>query len=209
MVEALKTSDLPALIAFMNTWMDKKRAALAELDSLTGDGDMGVTIALIFRSAVRCIKYIDEDASFAEIFANLAETIGENAPSTFGTLMSTMLQSMADNADGVDAIDAEEFSRLLHCGADGVSRRGGAKEGDKTLLDAQLPAARAAAAGMSFSAAAAAAAAAAQTGADLTVNMKAVTGRAGYMGDRTVGSRDPGAQAIADILASIDAWANE
>ena len=209
MVEALKTGDLPALIAFMNTWMDKKRAALAELDSLTGDGDMGVTIALIFRSAVRCIKYIDEDASFAEIFADLAETIGENAPSTFGTLVSTMLQSMADNADGVDAIDAEKFSMLLHCGADGVSRRGGAKEGDKTLLDAQLPAARAAAAGMSFSAAAAAAAAAAQTGADLTVNMKAVTGRAGYMGDRTVGSRDPGAQAIADILASIDAWANE
>ncbi len=205
MKEKLYTSDLKELLARMNAYMEDRRAALAELDSLTGDGDMGVTIALIFRSAVKKARSVDSSSAFAPAFEELSEVIGENAPSTFGTFVSTMLMSMADNCGDMTEIGGAEFAQLLGWAAEGVMKRGGAKLGDKTLLDALIPAgeAAAAAAGKGLCAAAAAAALAAAQGADKTSEMMAKLGRAGYMGERSIGSKDPGAQAIADILASV------
>ena len=86
-------------------------------------------------------------------------------------------------------------------------RRGGAKRGDKTLLDALIPAAEAAgngaADGKNLRETALLAAKAAEAGAAETEKMMAVTGRAGYMGERTVGSRDPGAEVIALTLRAV------
>lgn len=204
MKDRIRKEDLMPLIHYVGTSMNGKRDILAELDSQTGDGDMGVTIALIFRSAERYIKRADPEDGFSEIFEGLAETIEDNAPSTFGTFFATMLENISKNSSHFEEIGAEEFASVLSLAAEGVMARGGAKKGDKTLLDALIPAAEAAAAETELSKAAKAAARAAAAGAEETVNLKATTGRAGYMGMRTVGYKDPGAQAIADILTAVE-----
>lgn len=208
MKETLQIQEFPELLNHLYACMEERRAALAELDSLTGDGDMGVTIALIFRSAVKYGRNIDEDSEFPEVFDELSETIGENAPSTFGTFVATMLKSVADHCGSMTQVGAEEYADILAWSAEGVMKRGGAKLGDKTLLDALIPAGEAAkaAAAEGLAAAAQAAAQAAAEGADRTQSMKATTGRAGYMGERTIGSKDPGAQAVADILGAIASY---
>ena len=211
MKERIVPGDMQELIRHMSVSMEEQREALAELDSLTGDGDMGVTIALIFRSAVKYARTMDEDIAFREFFRELSETVGENAPSTFGTFVATMLESISEHCGDMAGIGAEEYGALLNWAAEGVMLRGGAKPGDKTLLDALVPAAEAAkAAGReSLCEAAAAAAQAAEAGAESTAAMKALRGRAGYMGERTIGSKDPGAQAIAKMLISFSEYVKE
>lgn len=204
MKRKIAIGDMQELIGHMSSYMDTRRAELAELDSLTGDGDMGVTIALIFRSSVRYARSIDDDLSFSQFFDEISEVVGENAPSTFGTFVATMLKSISDHCGDMTEIGAREYADILGWAAEGVMKRGGAKLGDKTLLDALIPAGEAAKATdedhLYISAKAAAQAAA--RGAENTCAMKATTGRAGYMGERTIGSKDPGAAAIAEILTS-------
>ncbi len=202
----LSKNDFPEIINFLSADMDTKRSMLAELDAKTGDGDLGVTIALIFRCLSRYAKRMDTDNSIGDIFAEMGETVEENAPSTFGTLVSTMLKSISQVTFEKETIDAAYYARMLTVAAEGVSSRGGAKLGDKTLLDALIPAGTAAKAsadeGKDLSETARAAADAAAKGAEETEKMQAVIGRAGYMGERSIGTRDPGAEAIAQILLS-------
>lgn len=204
MKRKLVIGDMQELIGHMSSYMDTRREELARLDSLTGDGDMGVTIALIFRSSVRYVRSMDEDLSFSQFFDEISEVVGENAPSTFGTFVATMLKSISSHCGDMSEIGASEYGDILSWAAEGVMKRGGAGPGDKTLLDALIPAgeaAKAAGEGDLYAAARAAAQAAAE-GAEKTCEMKATTGRAGYMGERTVGSKDPGAAAVAEMLAS-------
>ena len=196
--------DVPEVIGYLQKAMADKTPALAELDSLIGDGDMGVTISLVFRSCVRYTKSMDTDISFAQLFTDLSAVIGENAPSTFGTFIATMCKSISASCGEIQEIDAVFYGNMLNWAAKGVMTRGGAKLGDKTLLDALIPAATAAklaaSDGNSLADTAKIAAQSALAGAENTVNLKATTGRAGYMGDRTIGNKDPGAEAIAQIL---------
>lgn len=87
--------DVPEVVGYIQKAMADKISALAELDSLIGDGDMGVTISLVFRACVRYTKSMDMDISFAQLFNDLSEVVGENAPSTFGTFIATMCKSIA------------------------------------------------------------------------------------------------------------------
>ena len=115
---------------------------------------------------------------------------------------------MSEALTDVSLVRAEELAQALEAAGEKVMARGGAKPGDKTLLDALVPAAQAARkcadAGEELSEASRKAAQAAAAGAAATEEMKAVTGRAGYMGERTVGSRDPGAEAISLLLGYFD-----
>lgn len=205
--------DVPEVIGYLQKTMADKTSSLAELDSLIGDGDMGVTVSLVFRACVRYTKSVDMDISFAQLFNDLSEVIGENAPSTFGTFIATMCKSIADHCGDMQKIDAVSYGKMLNWAAEGVMQRGGAKLGDKTLLDALIPAGEAAATaagvnGDSLAETARIAGEQAAVGAENTVNLKATIGRAGYMGERTVGSKDPGAEAIAQILMAFSDYIN-
>lgn len=207
----LTSYDIASLVLYMNTEMKEKCVVLAELDSLTGDGDMGITITLCFRAMTRALKYTD-GMTISEMFDFFSEEVGENAPSTFGTLVAAMLNGMAEALVETVAIGAAEYAISLCAASESVMKRGGAKLGEKTLLDALIPAAQAAELavkeGKSLGECAAEAAAEAFAGAERTIEMKAVTGRAGYMGQRTVGYKDPGAEAIAMMLAVVEQFVN-
>ena len=139
MKTAITIHDVPEVIGYLQKAMADKTSTLAELDSLIGDGDMGVTISLVFRSCVRYAKSMDTDISIAQLFDDLSEVIGENAPSTFGTFIATMCKSIADHCGDMQKIDAVSYGKMLNWAAEGVMQRGGAKLGDKTLLDALIP----------------------------------------------------------------------
>lgn len=212
MMNLIAVKDIPALIRHMTEQMNSKRAGLSELDAQAGDGDLGVTIALIFRTLSQYTKDLRAEETFSTVFSDMSEAVEENAPSTFGTFVATMLCSMSDSIGNTSAMDGAMFANMLKAAAEGVMRRGGAKLGDKTLLDALIPAGEAAGEaaeqGGSFAATVKCAAEASRRGAEHTEHLKATTGRAGYMGERTIGSRDPGAEAIALILESFSDFCN-
>jgi dihydroxyacetone kinase len=179
---------------------------LNRLDGVAGDGDMGVTMSIAAKSVTTLLPDLSGQST-ADVLRACGAQIARDAPSTSGTLVAVGLLSAARAAG--DAADADA-SQLLRAAADGIAARGGAAAGEKTMLDALLPAADAAANanGASTPAALRAAAQAAADGADETARMAAKHGRAGWLADRSAGHPDPGARLVAIVLsaaADIDA----
>jgi dihydroxyacetone kinase-like protein len=108
---------------------------------------------------------------------------------------------------GCAAVREAEIAAMCRAAAQGVKERGKSDVGQKTLLDALVPAAEAletaATEGASIPEGLRRAAAAAEAGAAATETMKSQVGRASWFTDRTAGVRDPGAQAIALAFASL------
>lgn len=186
--------------------MQEDSQILGDLDGVLGDGDMGVTINIAFRALGKFLKKT-RITSIGELLCEIGEFLGEEAPSTYGTLLAAMMKGAGQTVGDAEVIDTGMGAALLEGAAEAVMARGGAKLGDKTLLDALIPACEAAkklaAEGKELYESAPLVAEAAEMGAENTINLKARTGRAAYMGDRTVGVKDPGAAATAMILRAI------
>ncbi len=137
----------------------------------------------------------------------LLSTVGGASGPLFGTAFlrgSTVLGGAAE-------LDGTLVAAGLVAARDGVVARGKAELGDKTMVDALSPAAdaatKAAQDGADVAGVLAAAAAAAAAGAEATKPLQARKGRASYLGERSIGHVDPGAQSTAYILASLAASA--
>jgi dihydroxyacetone kinase-like protein len=185
---------------------------LTELDRQIGDGDHGVNMDRGFRAVV---------AKLAETPAAADETVGSVLKLVATTLMSTVggaagplygtaflrASRVADRAQ----LDPPAVVALLEAALEGITARGHAAPGEKTMVDAWQPAAEAAAAadGASTSAVLRAAAQAADAGATATIPLVATKGRASYLGERSAGHEDPGARSSALLLAAAAAAAEE
>jgi dihydroxyacetone kinase-like protein len=121
-----------------------------------------------------------------------------------GPLYGTAFLKAAEPVGDADAIDEKTLVAALTAARDGIVSRGKAEPGDKTMVDAWTPAVDAAAAAQESGASAAgilaAAAEAAEKGAAATEPLVARKGRASYLGERSAGHRDPGAQSTALLL---------
>ena len=124
-----------------------------------------------------------------------------------GPLYGTILRKVGTCAKKSGGLPLASFTEGLEQGFAGIQELAGAKPGDKTMLDAMAPAIESlkasVAAGTDAARALAAAAAAAVQGADSTVPMLARKGRASYLGERSVGHKDPGAASFAYCLAAV------
>ena len=122
-----------------------------------------------------------------------------------GPLLGTAFLRAA-KAAGTGDLDAATTAAIIEAAVEGISTRGKATEGEKTMVDAWLPAARAAReeadAGRGPADVLRAAADAAAEGAEATIPMVATKGRASYLGERSVGHKDPGAASTALFLAA-------
>jgi len=204
-MDRIGKDELVALILALASDMIAAKDELNTLDGAIGDGDLGITMTLGFKAIEQQIKgrpYADLQA----IFADCGAAFADNAASTFGALMATMFNRAGRVMKGKAAIGPEEGAEILKAAVEGVAKRGGASLGDKTILDALSPAAeaseRAALAGQSLTACLEAVLNAARAGAEATVQMRSKAGRAGWLGDRTVGAKDPGAAAFVLMLES-------
>jgi len=116
---------------------------LRELDAAIGDGDLGITVTIGFQAVCETLLGI-EGADLSTLLMRSGMAFNRKAASTFGALYATMMMRAARVAKGVEAIGASEFGAMLSAAVEGVQERGKAQRGDKTMLDALIPAAEAA-----------------------------------------------------------------
>jgi phosphoenolpyruvate---glycerone phosphotransferase subunit DhaL len=179
------------------------RDELIRLDAVAGDGDLGATLATGF-TAVRTLLETQQFEDVGTMLTALGRELGRRAPSTLGTLLAGAFGRMGTQVKGVLNLSPEQLTDALSAAAEAVADRGGVTVGQRTVLDAMEPSARAAAAaaaeGSDVATVASRAAQAARQGAADTARMSPQVGRAAWIGDRVIGEPDAGATAWAVIL---------
>ncbi|MGW6458670.1 dihydroxyacetone kinase subunit DhaL [Streptomyces sp. NPDC055078] len=191
---------------FFHRWLaasaalvDREAAYLTELDSPIGDADHGSNLQRGFAAVTTALKEESPATPGAVLTlagGRLISTVGGASGPLYGTLLRRTGKALGDAAEVTPA----QFAEALRTGVAAVAQLGGAKAGDKTMLDALEPAI--AALGdttESF----AAARDAAEAGALATVPMVAHKGRASYLGERSAGHQDPGATSSALLVSAL------
>lgn len=192
---------------FFRRWMTAAAASvereanhLTELDSAIGDADHGSNLQRGF-TAVTAVLEKDAPATPGAVLAlagrQLISTVGGASGPLYGTLLRRTGKALGD----ADEVTREQLAQAFAAGVAAVGQLGGAQAGDKTMLDALLPAAEALA--TSFEEAANAA----RAGAEATVPLQARKGRASYLGERSIGHQDPGATSSALLVEALAATA--
>ena len=205
--EAVTTAGAVAWLRAFAAEVAARREELTELDAAIGDADHGVNMDRGMRAVVAKLPGAgaasanDADAGEAPTLGALFKTAGMTLVSTVGgaagPLYGTLFLEMGKAAADSTALSAAEWAGVVGAGVAGVQMRGKAEAGDKTMVDALLPAAEAlkaaAGSGASLGDALRAAADAARGGMEATVPLVARKGRASYLGERSAGHQDPGA----------------
>ncbi|MFN0192484.1 MAG: dihydroxyacetone kinase subunit DhaL [Aestuariivirga sp.] len=176
---------------------------LGAADRAIGDGDHGAGMARAF-AAVRKALAEKQPATPAEAFKTTGMAILSSAGGASGAVFGSYFMGLAKGAGSGD-LTAETFGAALKEGASAVSARGGAKPGQKTMLDAAFPAAETCAGAETLFDALSRSAIAAEQGAQATIGMIATTGKAKTLGERSIGHIDPGAKSLAIILRAFRA----
>lgn len=204
----LTSADLIALFAAAAAAIEQQKNHLCELDGAIGDGDHGVTMSIGFTAVTGALAALDPTAaSPTEVFNTAAKSFLNAVGASAGPLYATAFMRAGAAAKGKAALDRDGLVETLAAMAQGMQHRGQAARGDKTMLDAWIPASEAAEAardaGQDAAACLAAAAAAAKQGAEATRAMQAAKGRSSRLGERAVGHVDPGAASAAVILEAM------
>ena len=173
---------------------------LTGLDREVGDGDLGISLArgaTAVHAALRSLPLDDPAAALHALALVLQGSLG----GTSGPLYGAFFLRASRRLRGGAADDPRAWAGAFQDGCEAVSELGGARAGDRTMLDAMLPAASAFEAAVGADARAVEAirraADAAEAGARATSGMVPRRGRSSYLGDRAAGHVDPGAEAVA------------
>ena len=182
---------------------DKDR--LSELDGVIGDADHGVTMSIGFTAVKKALAGLDmADTDPATVFNTAAKSFLNAVGASSGPLYATAFMRAGAAVKGEDKLDKDAMIAAFQAMAKGIQDRGKAERGDKTMVDAWLPAAealgQASSNGASLSECFDAAAKAAAEGAEATKAMLAAKGRASRLGERSRGHMDPGAASTALIV---------
>ncbi|SDN51039.1 dihydroxyacetone kinase, C-terminal domain [Streptomyces sp. cf386] len=188
---------------FFRRWMtatatavDREAERLTALDSPIGDADHGSNLQRGFRAVTATLEKEAPQTPGAVLTLagrQLISTVGGASGPLYGTLLRRAGKALGDAGE----VSKDEFARALRTGVDAVMVLGGAAPGDKTMIDALVPAVDALGDGF------VAARAAAEEGALATTPLQARKGRASYLGERSIGHQDPGATSSALLIAGL------
>lgn len=195
-MERIENAQLPELFSAISQIMTENSDHLCEMDAFMGDGDLGLTMKKGFAALPDILRELDEpDLGKRLMKAGMKMT--SVVPSTMGTLMGSGIMAGGKKLAGREAIDAEGLGLFLSGYAEGIVKRGKCAEGDRTVLDAIAPAARAAQAhsGATLREAAQAALKAAEDGVEATKDMLPKFGKAAVHSAKAKGVPDQGATA--------------
>ncbi len=177
-----------------------------DLDAVVGDGDFGYSLARGFEKVLEGWDDLDR-SDIGTFLKRVGIIITSRIGGTSGPIWGTAFLRAGTTAGATDRLTGVQVVAMLRAAAEGIKARGSAEVGDKTLLDALVPLTdrleQELTAGADPSTALAAAAATAQEAADATTDMVARRGRASYTGERSRGSVDAGAMALAVIIERI------
>jgi dihydroxyacetone kinase len=171
-------------------------AHLNELDAMVGDGDTGTTFASAAKSLLAQMDNLPFD-SVQALLASIADTLGRSMGGSSGILLAIFFQAASDQLRGHQTGLAD----ALKAGLEKMKSYGGAKLGDRTMIDALEPALEELLRGQSLSAASLSA----RVGADATKSMRAArAGRSAHVAARSLdGNIDPGAEAVALLMEKL------
>lgn len=188
----------------------EKENYFGDLDAVVGDGDFGFSLARGFEKVLEDLPDYPTQSAAAMIQA-AAMTISSRVGGTSGPIWGTGFLRAAMTAKTAESLDGATVVSMLRAAAEGIQARGKAELGDKTLLDALVPATdaleEAIAAGADSSAAVQRFAQEMRAAAERTTQLQARRGRASYSGERSIGSPDAGAVALAVLAERVaDRW---
>jgi dihydroxyacetone kinase-like protein len=179
-----------------------------DLDSVVGDGDFGYSLARGFENVVAQWDAFDR-SDVGTFLQKVAVVMTGRIGGTSGPIWGTAFLRAAGVAKGKQDLTGDDVVAMLRAAVEGIKARGGADLGEKTLLDALAPMTdtieEQLAAGAAPPDVAKAAATTARAAAEATRPMQARRGRASYTGERSIGSLDPGAVAVAVLAEEVAA----
>jgi dihydroxyacetone kinase-like protein len=194
---------------FFRRWMtataasvDREAEHLTALDSPIGDADHGSNLQRGFTAVIATLEKEAPDTPGAVLTLagrQLISTVGGASGPLYGTLLRRTGKALGEAGE----VGEEQLAEALRAGVDAVMKLGGAAPGDKTMIDALVPAVEALGDGFT------AARAAAEEGALATTPLQARKGRASYLGERSIGHQDPGATSSALLIAGLAEAAGE
>jgi len=212
-----ETLDVAVATAWLRGFAERIAAEkdwLTGLDSAIGDGDHGISMHRGMSAVVEELP----DASAADadppgdlntLFKRTGMKLVSSVGGASGPLYGTFFLRLAATAGDDKSLDGPRLAAALRAGADGIVARGKAELGEKTMLDALLPAVEALDSalgdGRSLADALDAAAEAAREGREATIPMQATKGRASYLGERSIGHLDPGAASVTLLVEALAA----
>ena len=207
---AVSTEDVLRWLDALQKVFAENQQQLTELDSAVGDGDLGISLDRGF-TAVQAELAASPPADLRSAFQTVATVLIRTMGGTSGPLLGTFFLRAGAACAGKSELAPADVVALFQAGVDGIQQRGKAALGDKTMLDALLPAVDAMRgaldAGSGLTEILDRGTAAAETGMRATIVMQARKGRASYLGDRSIGHQDAGATGSYLLLkAAADVW---
>ena len=173
----------------------------SDLDGLAGDGDFGTSLATGFRVIKAELPETDKSAVGAMLL-KIAMICSKHVGGSSGPIWGTGFMKAAMTSKGLETVDYAKLTEMVGAAVEGIMARGGAKLGDKTLLDALIPVHEKMKEmdGSDTGAVLAAITEVADKAIDETRTLVAHRGRASQVGERSSGTPDPGIVGIATIL---------
>ncbi|MHB0853613.1 MAG: dihydroxyacetone kinase subunit L [Rectinema subterraneum] len=198
-MEALLREHLEPLFFSIKESFERNKEFLIDLDSKTGDGDLGLTMSKAFSAAHESVK-ASNSSNLGQILAMVGIAISRAAPSTMGTLMATGFMRGGKAIENAQRIGTKEMADFWLAFSKGIADRGKATEGDKTILDVAAPIAKSFSASAekneSLAVAMRYALDAAGKAIEATKSMIAQHGKAAVFREKTIGLQDAGGSAL-------------
>ncbi|GAB3281792.1 dihydroxyacetone kinase subunit L [Microbacterium sp. MEC084] len=206
MTDAVTLATVDAWLRRFAAETAEQAAWLTELDSAIGDADHGTNLA---RGMAAVVEKLDAapPADIPALLKAVGMTLISKVGGASGSLYGSFFLEAGKAAAGADDLDGRALEAALRAGVGSIVARGKAEPGDKTMLDALLPAVDALQAaltsGSALGDAVSAASDAAAAGRDATEPLVARKGRASYLGERSAGHLDPGAASSAILVKTL------
>jgi dihydroxyacetone kinase-like protein len=214
--DELGINDFNNILVAISKTMTANRNYLCELDSVIGDGDHGITISSGFEKIINTIEgrdFTDSAELLRTAGSSFMATVGGTTGPIFGYFFIEMGNKLKEISNGENIpVGVDEFSIMAEAAMEKIMKLGGAKPGDKTMIDALYPAVNSLqqsvkeklSQGEAFRLMTAVALAGAQSTKDLIASK----GRARYAGERAIGYQDAGATSLYLILNEFNIYVN-
>ncbi|GEK85678.1 dihydroxyacetone kinase subunit DhaL [Microbacterium aerolatum] len=209
-MNTLTTDQLAAMLTYASGVIVDNEDLLCSLDRNIGDGDHGLGMARGYRTAAAEIATTHHD-TVGSLLNAFGEALVDSMGGASGVLNGQLFVAGASRLAGVKELTVDGWAQLVAAGLADIQKRGGAAVGDKTMVDALVPASQAladaAAQHDSFPQALHSAAGAARAGAASTSDFRAKYGKAHALGDRAIGHVDAGATSMSLLFGAFADWA--
>ena len=203
----MNTREILVILSKMRQKMEEEKDFLTELDNAIADGDHGINMARGFGVLEQKVAGF-EDKDIGTVLKTAGMSLVSAVGGSAGPLYGTAFMKAGTVMAGKNDMGLNDLLVCLKAAVDGIMMRGRAVRGEKTMLDAMIPALeameKANVEGHSAKEVLGAGVAAAKEGVEFTKTIPATKGRASYIGERSIGHQDPGATSFTDLLAVVE-----